>query len=413
MTPTLRVVASFSMFCVTLCPGQLDAEATRSLSAAADRWLAADPDARPALDPALDAHLREHPDDVRGLIWERFRSTASSQRARADFDEKRVRSGELVSPYTLKTVGARPQGGWPLFIAMHGGGGVPKRVNDSQWKIMQRYYRDQSSVDGYLYLALRAPTDQWNGFYTSYIYPLIQKLVNQFLLFGDVDPDRVFIMGYSHGGYGAFAIGPTMPDLFAAVHSSAAAPTGGQSCAENLMNTRFTYMIGEKDTAYGRATRCKDFAARITALREDHQDLYPVVMEWQAGRGHGGLPDRDKIKDMYPFRRTGAPRQLWWRMTCAEVGDHFWLHSPTPSAGQSVRASSVGSGKIELKTENVDKLELWLDERLTDVDKPVTVSWDGTESEHPAPVKLHTLLETLAARGDIRRAATRRVVLSR
>ena len=36
----------------------------------------------------------------------------------------------------------------------------------------------------------------------------------------DIDPDKVFIMGYSHGGYGAYAIGPKMPDHFAAIHAS-------------------------------------------------------------------------------------------------------------------------------------------------------------------------------------------------
>jgi len=102
-----------------------------------------------------------------------------------------VRSGQHVSPYTVKTVGQRPPKGWALFIAMHGGGGAPQELNDSQWRHMQIYYRDHPEVDGYRYLALRAPNNEWNGFYTSYIYPLIANLIEQFLLFGDVDPDKV------------------------------------------------------------------------------------------------------------------------------------------------------------------------------------------------------------------------------
>ena len=53
----------------------------------------------------------------------------------------------------------------------------------------------------------------------------LDDLFGEFRLFGDVDPNKIFLMGYSHGGYGAFAIGPKMPDQFAAIHSSAAAPT--------------------------------------------------------------------------------------------------------------------------------------------------------------------------------------------
>src|SRR6185503_13454563 len=117
----------------------------------------------------------------------------------------------------------------------------------------------------------------------------------QFLLFADVDPNKVFIMGYSHGGYGAFAIGPKMPDRFAAIHASAAAPTDGETTARTLRNTAFTYMIGEKDTMYGRIERCRKFDDAVQKLRLDHPLAYPVVMQYIAGHGHGGLPDRDKI----------------------------------------------------------------------------------------------------------------------
>ena len=50
------------------------------------------------------------------------------------------------------------------------------------------------------------------------------NLIRQFTVLGDVDPDKVYVMGYSHGGYGAFYIGPKIPDRFAAIHCSAAAP---------------------------------------------------------------------------------------------------------------------------------------------------------------------------------------------
>jgi len=76
---------------------------------------------------------------------------------------------QYISPYTVRTIGTRPAKGWPLFIAMHGGGGAPKEVNDSQWKHMQIYYKEHPELGGYLYLALRAPNDTWNGFYDDYV----------------------------------------------------------------------------------------------------------------------------------------------------------------------------------------------------------------------------------------------------
>ena len=147
---------------------------------------------------------------------------------------------------------------------MHGGGGAPQELNDSQWRQMQVYYRDHPEVGRLSLRGLaRARTTTWNGFYTGYVYPLIQNLLRQFLLFADVDPNKQFIMGYSHGGYGAFAIGPKMPDHFAAVHSSAGALADGAS-AMTLRNTVFSSMVGGKDTTYGRYDRIREFRKRDT-----------------------------------------------------------------------------------------------------------------------------------------------------
>ena len=180
---------------------------------------------------------------------------------------RRARAGGKESPFTVKEVGSKPDGGWPLVIAMHGGGGVPKKFNDSQWRHMQIYYKDHPEVGGYLYCALRAPTDEWNGFYTDYFYPVLEKLIRQFVVCDDVNPDRVIAIGYSHGGYGAFAIGPKMPHRFAAVHASASAPTGGQTAPDGLHSLRFSFMVGGKDTAYGRRERCEQFAQQLQAGR--------------------------------------------------------------------------------------------------------------------------------------------------
>jgi len=58
-----------------------------------------------------------------------------------------------------------------------------------------RFTTGSSRSGGYIYVAPRAPNDTWNGFYDDYVYPLIANLVHQFLLFGDVNPDKVFDHG--------------------------------------------------------------------------------------------------------------------------------------------------------------------------------------------------------------------------
>lgn len=359
---------------------------------------------------SLEKLLLENESGVRQAAWEAYEDAAIHDALKQDFDAKQARFEKYLSPYTVKTVGERPANGWALFIAMHGGGSGPKEVNDSQWQVMQRYYRDHPEAGGYIYLALRAPNDTWNGFYDVYVYPLIANLVHQFLLFGDVNPDKVFIMGYSHGGYGAFAIGPKEPDLFAAIHASAGAPTDGETTGRTLRNTVFTCMVGELDTAYGRISRDRKFQETIEQLRGDRTDIYPVTVKVILGNGHTGLPDRDKIKEMYPAVRNTVPRELTWLMTDKVIKDFFWLHTDAPGKKKEIDAT-CRDNHLTVATTNVAAASVLLDSRLVDFMKPVTLELDGQTTTQKLQPSLRTLCETLQRRGDPELAFTVEITL--
>lgn len=348
----------------------------------------------------LERMLQKNEAAVRQVVWETFKASPAHQTLREDFATNRVRFGKHLSPYTVKTVGTRPTKGWALFIAMHGGGGAPKQVNDSQWQVMQRYYRDHPEAGGYRYVALRAPNDTWNGFYDTYVYPLVANLIRQFVLFADVDPNKVFIMGYSHGGYGAYAIGPKMPDRFAAIHASAAAATDGETVPHTLRNTVFSAMVGEKDTMYGRYDRNRKFKETIEQLRGTRTDIYPVKVEIIAGNGHTGLPDRDMIARMYPAVREPVPRELTWLQTDAVIQDFFWLRAPAPGKKREITATCRDNRVTVTATTNLPTVTVLLDGRLVDLSKPVTFAVNGAESSRRLKPSLKILCETMARRGD-------------
>ena len=392
-------------------PNKLDStgrETSTAIEKLTKSYFEASPEERSTIkfDPKVVVELSGDTSAIRAGIWAVFREGPLTEQLKSDFDANQAVNGEHVSPYTIKTVGNLPAGSkkWPLFIAMHGGGNASAEVNDSQWKVMQRYYKDQPDLGGYKYIALRAPNNSWNGFYDNYVYPLIENLIAQQIAFGDIDPNRVYIMGYSHGGYGAFAIGPKMPDRFAAIHASASAPTDGETIATNLRTTRFTFMIGENDTAYGRRERCEAFAKKIAELRRDRQDIYPVEMFYKAGYGHGGLPDRDMIRAMLPFRRNPVPREITWEMTDPVVDNLFWLSVEAPAKGQSVDARILpGSNSvpmIELETVHVDQITVWLDERLTGAATEIDIKLNGQVARHQLNPSIRNLCDSLLRRSD-------------
>jgi len=347
--------------------------------------------------------VHERPDDVRRIVWNAYRQSSIHDDNRADMAANIVRHDDHESPYVARHVGERPEGGWPLVIAMHGGGGVPKEINDAQWRHMQIYYRDHPDLGGYIYCALRAPDDAWNGFYRDDVYPLVERLIRNFLLFADVHPDRVHLIGYSHGGYGAFTIGPKMPDRFASIHASAAAPTDGETTAATLMHTRFSCMIGEHDSAYGRIDRCRQFARAVEQLRGDRDDIYPVTVEVIPDLGHGGLPDRDMIPQLYAHRRTSMPRTLRWAQTDAVIHRFFWLADPTPGKAREIIAS-CHDNVIELSTTNVSRIVLHLDERLVDLHRPIIIRTPNDERLIEPPTTTRLLIDgyrrSVAERGD-------------
>ena len=348
----------------------------------------------------LEKLLARNESAVRQVAWDAYRGAPIHAALKTNFDARIVTFEKYTSPYTVKKVGERPAQGWPLFIAMHGGGGAPKAVNDSQWKQMQGYYKDHPESGGYLYLALRAPNDTWNGFYDDYVYPLVDNLVRQFRLCGDIDPDKVFIMGYSHGGYGAYAIGPKMPDHFAAIHASAAAATDGETTPRTLRTTPFTVMVGELDTAYGRHDRNLKFKAEIEKLRGTRTDIYPVTVTIVTGNGHTGLPDRDKIRDLYQAVRNPVPRELDWLMTDKVVRDFFWLRVDQPAKKSEILASCRDNRFVVTAGETVAGATVLMDSRLVNFSKPVDIELNGSTTTRRFTPSLKLFCETLARRAD-------------
>lgn len=400
-------------------PGDLSAENVtgRYASAAA---AAAAPDPAPALrealaaffaapadqqadwkfDPALDALLAPSSSAVRRLAWEAFRASPAHADLRADRAANRVRFERYESPYAVRPVGVKPAAGWGLVIALHGGGGVPREVNDSQWRGMQTYYRDQPQAGGYLYLALRAPNDTWNGFYDDYVYPLVANLLRQFAVCEALDLNRVDLIGYSHGGYGAFAIGPKMPDRFAAIHSSAAAPTNGETSAKTLRHTPFTFWVGEHDEGYGRRSRCEAFDRLLGGLRGDRKDIFPTAYTLQPGRAHSDLPDHDRLRDLLPLTRNPVPRELTWEQTDGVIHDFYWLRDPHPRKRREIDAACRDNVVRISAAPAAASFSVLLDERLVDLARPVTVECGGRRTvETPTP-RLAVLCRGIVERAD-------------
>ena len=341
-------------------------------------------------------------DGVRPCIVEAWRRSVIHDGLRKDHLQRVVRTEDRVAPYTVKAVGDRPRAGWPLVIAMHGGGGVPKEVNDQQWQHMQVYYKDHPEAGGYLYVALRAPNDNWDGFYDDGISPLVSRLITQLHLTEGVDTDRVHITGVSHGGYGAFVIGPKIPWRFASVHASAAAPTPGRTEAVNLRNTPFSLMVGVNDTAYGRHDLCVKFDARMKELAAAEPGAYPFRAWILPETGHF-VPDKDLVTELLPNVRNAAPETLVWKLSDARLRQFSWLEVDEARPGAQLRAERSGN-RVTVSGEGVSGVWLHLDSSWFDAIEPVVIAVGDREEEVWVEADPEALARHLLAVGDPRLA---------
>jgi hypothetical protein len=349
-------------------------------------------------------------ESLRDLAWTSYKASPAHESLRREFEAKTVATGDRKSPYLWRHVGQKPPDGWGLVIAMHGGGNAPASLNDQQWRGMFKRYKDHPEAGGYVYLSLRAPNDTWNGFYDDAICPLVERLIRQFVVLGDVNPDRVYALGASHGGYGVFVIGPKMPDRFAAIHASAAAPTPDETRGENLRNVRFTFMVGERDTDYGRAERCLEFEQEIQTWRARFGG-YPGRFEWETSVGHQ-VPDHDKLAEMLKAGwRKPRPERIVWAQSDNVLKHFYWVEARHPSPEGRIEAV-VKDNTITLKAEHQDEVALWLDAPLVNLGRPVTITKpDGRALTISTRPDVETYCAGLEERGDPRLAAPLRVAV--
>jgi poly(3-hydroxybutyrate) depolymerase len=356
-----------------------------------------------------DTVVRLNLDDAQAKIPVNASTLASAWRAflaspdpdlRAEFDAKTVRTSDRSAPYQWRTVGTKPKTGWGLVIAMHGGGGAPPEVNDSEWnRMFQTYYQDQPDAPGYVYLALRAPNNDWDGFYDSAISPLIERLIRQFVKYAEVDPNAVYACGASHGGYGTFVIGPKIPHRFAALHPAAGAPTPDRTAGENLRNVRFTWAVGENDTDYNRITLNRAFQDQWTKWKAQYGGFDGGLEEI---KGHGHLindTEKGKVAEFRRYRRNPYPTHVIWTQTDDRVKRFYWLEALAPTDKGRIEAT-VSGNEITVTSRGQGKIALWLSAGLVDLTKPVVVIRDGVRQTFTVTPSLTTYANGLLQTGD-------------
>jgi len=231
-------------------------------------------------------------------LWSKHKRLLSRERAK-EMSAKSISLDGNKLRYLQKVFGSAPREGRSLWISLHGGGSAPASVNDQQWRNQIELYQP---AEGY-YVAPRAPTDSWNMWFKPHITPLFDRLIENYVVKYRVNPNKVYVLGYSAGGDGVYQIGPRMADRWAAASMMAGHPNDAQPV--NLRNIGFGLFMGANDSSYNRNGMAEKWKGLLSNLRKADPGGYQHKVRIYPGLGHWmNLRDAESIPWMAKFRRN-------------------------------------------------------------------------------------------------------------
>jgi len=289
------------------------------------------------------------------------------------FEEKVISMGEYSMKLAWKVFGEKPSDGRSLYISLHGGGGVPPEDNDQQWENQQRLYKPEEGV----YLCPRAITDSWDLHFRPQSDAFYGEIIRMAVAHLDVNPDKVYLMGYSAGGDGVWRLAPRMADTWAAASMMAGHP--GDVSLVSLRNLPFMIWCGALDEAYERNLRCAERISEMDSLQENDPEGYVHEGHIVEGKAHWmDLEDAAAVPWMAKYSRNTRPQRIVWRQGDVMKKDFYWIGIDENEAekGKEVIVNRSGN-TLTIESCDYSSLVFHLDDKVADLDKPVTVIFDG------------------------------------
>ncbi|MBC7903922.1 MAG: alpha/beta hydrolase [Gemmatimonadaceae bacterium] len=277
--------------------------------------------------------------------------------------------------FEYKVFGEKPTDGRSLYISMHGGGNAPAPVNDRQWKNQIGLYRPYEGV----YLAPRAPTNTWNLWHEKHIDSLFDKLILAAILFENVNPNKVYLMGYSAGGDGVYQLAPRMADRFAAAAMMAGHPN--ETTAAGLRNIGFTIHMGGVDSAYNRNAIARRWALMLDSLQQLDPGGYKHFVQVHEGKPHWmNREDSVAVPWMAAFRRNTLPERIVWKQDDALHSSFYWLSVPAGVAQPYGEIIAGYKGNVvSIEKSYTNSITIRLNDKMMNLDQPVIIRYLGKE----------------------------------
>ncbi len=401
-----------AFFLILICPCWLDLTARAESANPAESaqavvalqgWLKEPPPAAGAI-PSGDftkvALTKADAAKAQKLLWDAHVTRITTTRT-AEMKAKVIEAqGKKMKFDTVDFPGTATPEGRSLFISLHGGGNAAPEVNDSQWKNQIALANGYKPAEG-IYVAPRAPTDTWNLWHEPHIDALFDRLIENMIILEHVNPNRVYVMGYSAGGDGVYQLGPRMADRWAGAAMMAGHPN--ETVPDGLRNVPFALQVGANDMGFKRNEVASAWGIKLDKLRAADPAGYEHFTELHAGKGHWmDLQDRKAIPWMEKFTRNPHPDKIVWRQDDVTHDRLYWLAIPAGQAKSGVTITAQRHGqRIQLEPGGTSEVIVRLNDAMMDLEQAVKIVVGGKPLHDAIPRRtIAVLANTLAERGD-------------
>ncbi|MCK0156598.1 dienelactone hydrolase family protein [Cellulophaga sp. F20128] len=320
----------------------------------------------------------------------------NKERAAIEWKNKEINIKDKSLRFTYRVLGEKPIAGRSLYISMHGGGNTRPEMNDRQWKNQLHLYTPKEGV----YVAPRAPTNTWNLWHENHIDDFLEQLIKNAIIMEGVNPNKVYIMGYSAGGDGVFQLAPRMADYWAAAAMMAGHP--GDASILSLRNLPFAIYMGGKDGAYQRNEHAATWGAKLDSVQKIEPghyihdvQIYPEMPHWMSKKDTVAMPW------MANFTRNPLPKKVSWHQDDRLHNRFYWLGVPNGNKGSHTEAIvSISGNTITVEKNDNPELYVYLNDQLLNLNKKVKVIYQGKQIFHNKVKRSASIIQETASRMD-------------
>jgi len=227
-------------------------------------------------------------------------------------------------------------------------------------------------------------------------------LIEDLVVTGSVDPDRVYLIGYSAGGDGVFQLAPRISDRLAGAGMFAGHPN--ETRAEGLRNVAFALHVGAEDGAYDRNRVGRTWAENLARLHASDPGGYEFQAEIHSGKGHW-MDGEEKVALPWLARHVREPRpeRIVWIQDDVTHRRSYWLATDDPRPRAEVIVERRGQEIRIVEWNRFPSLTVRLDDEMFDLDAPIVIRVAGEELFRGlVPRTIRTIARTLEERGDPR-----------